>query len=306
MTKSLIIGAGSIGIRHMEILEELGHEIAIVSNRTDISTLTFLQINKALEIFKPDYIIISNETYKHIETIIKIFDCGFQNKVLVEKPISQDLKKISSLKYPTDMVFVGYNLRFHPCIQFIKELLYSETILSANIYVGQFLPHWRPNRDYKKSYSSDHRKGGGVLLELSHELDYLLYLFGKCKKSISLVSKLSDLDINCDDTAVGIFEFEKCKQISFNLNLIDKNGRREIILNTNKNTYKLDLYNNKIFVNNEIKGFCFNKNESYKNMHLDILNNDGIDSCNFKESLETLKLIDKLKNQYNLSKLQND
>jgi UDP-galactopyranose mutase len=70
MTKSLIIGAGSIGIRHMEILKELGHEIAIVSNRTDISTLTFLKINKALERFNPDYIIIANETYKHIETII--------------------------------------------------------------------------------------------------------------------------------------------------------------------------------------------------------------------------------------------
>jgi len=204
-------------------------------------------------------------------------------KVLIEKPISNDL----------DNIFVDYNLRYHPCINFIKDLLTQEIILSANI--GQYLPDWRPNRDYKTTYSSDYKKGGGVLLELSHEIDYMMYLFGKCNKSYGLASKLSDLDINCDDSVVGYLEFQKCKHVSFNFNLLDRQGRREIILNTNKSTFKIDIFNNEIVSKVGKKTFHFNKNESYKNMHLDILNNDGKIACKYYESIETIDLINKIK-----------
>ena len=80
-------------------------------------------------------------------------------KVLIEKPISNDLDNIKSFDFIKDNIFVGYNLRYHPCINFIKDLLTQEIILSTNIYVGQYLPDWRPNRAYKTTYSSDYKKG---------------------------------------------------------------------------------------------------------------------------------------------------
>ncbi len=293
--KSLIIGAGSIGLRHVQILNDLGHETALITKRKDINSTTFTETKEGIKKFIPDYIIVANETNKHIKELKDIILCGFKKKVLIEKPISNDLDNIKSFDFNKDNIFVGYNLRYHPCINFIKDLLTQETVLSANIYVGQYLPDWRPNRDYKTTYSSDYKKGGGVLLELSHEIDYMIYLFGKCNKSYGLASKLSDLDINCDDSVVGYLEFQKCKHVSFNFNLLDRQGRREIILNTNKSTFKIDLFNNEIVSKVGKKTFHFNKNETYKNMHLDILNNDGKIACKYYESIETINLINKIK-----------
>ena len=289
-----MIGAGSIGLRHLSILDELKCETAIVTKRKDINNNSFIEIESAFEHFKPNYIVIANETNKHIDTLKKILDHSFQYKILIEKPISNNLQSLIALESSKKNIFVGYNLRYHPFIQFIRKLLKNEIVLSANIYVGQYLPNWRPGTDYTYTYSSDSKLGGGVLLELSHEIDYMLYLFGKCIKGFSFVSKLSDLEINCEDSAVGILEFEKCKQISFNLNLLDKFGRREIILNTNKNTYKFDIYNNVMYENGKKTVFNLNKNNTYKNMHLDILNNHGQYACTYSNSIDCLKLINSI------------
>ena len=127
----------------------------------------------------------------------------------------------------------------------------------------------------------------------------MLYLFGKCKKGFAFISKLTDLKINCDDSAIGILEFEKCKQVSFNLNLLDKLGRREIILNTNKNTYKFDIYNNVMYQNDKKDVLNLNLNQTYKKMHLDIINNDGKFACSLNNGKECLKLINTIQDLNN-------
>ena len=292
--KSLVIGAGSIGLRHIDVLNNIGHHTAILTNRSDINLVTFTDIKDALKQFEPDYIIIANNTNKHIKELRTILNCGYNKKILIEKPITNNLKEMDFLNELTKNIFVGYNLRYHPFIKFIKKLLLDEKILSANIYVGQYLPNWRPNRDYRKTYSSEYNKGGGVLLELSHELDYLLFLFGKCIQNFSLIGKLSNLEINCQDSIVGIFEFERCQQISYNFNLLDKLGRREIILNTDKNTFKFDFIKNSISTNDNIIKYDLNRNETYSDMHLDILNNKGKNACTYNGGIEVLDLINKI------------
>lgn len=292
--KSLIIGAGSIGLRHLQILKKLGHEIRVVSKREDIEFPIYKNTTNALINYKPNYVVISNDTNKHIEELKKVLSKSYINKILVEKPLTNNLDDISLIQKKRINIYVGYNLRYHPFIKFMKNLSQTEVFLSANIYVGQYLPNWRPKRNYKDCYSSDYIRGGGILLELSHEFDYMIYLFGKCVKNFSLLGKLSDLDINCDDSAVGVLQFEKCKQVSYNLNLLDKTGRREIILNTDKNTYKFDLTKNILTTKNNSHKLNIDKNETYKNMHLDILNNNGEFACNLKESIEVLNLIEQI------------
>ena len=293
--KSLVIGAGSIGLRHINILEGLGHNTALVTKRKDVDFTTYLKTEFALKSFDPDYIIIANETYKHINELEQVHKFSKNKIILVEKPIFNNLNNIDTFKFSKNNIFVGYNLRYHFFIKFIQKLQLKENILSGNIYVGQYLPDWRPNSDYKLSYSADTEKGGGVLLELSHEFDYLLLLFGKCIKSFALIDKLSDLKINCNDSVVGILKFEQCKQISYNFNLIDKLSRREIILNTNYNTYKFDLVNNIISTNNNYKKYDLNIDETYKEMHLDILYNKGKNACSFQKGVEVLNFINDTK-----------
>jgi predicted dehydrogenase len=292
--KSLIIGGGSIGLRHLSVLKELGHEIAIVTRRKDLNYLSFENSLDGLKIYKPNYIVIANDTDKHIKELKKILSSGYRNNIVVEKPISNDFNGLNLLPHETKKVFVGYNLRYHPFINFIKNLIIKEPILSANIYVGQYLPNWRPNRDYKLSYSSSKKRGGGVLLELSHEFDYMSFLFGKCLENFAISGKLSNLEIECNDSVVGISKFEHCEQISYNFNLLDKVGRREIIINTNDNTYKFDLTNSMIIKNDVTKKYSVTRNETYKDMHFDILNNDGKNACTYNESIDILNLINKI------------
>ena len=225
--KSLVVGAGSIGLRHIEVLNNIGQKTAVVTKRNDLKLYKYNDTKSALHNFNPNYIIIANETNRHIRELQKILDYGYKNKILIEKPISNDLEEMKLLTVSNKHIYVGYNLRYHPFIKFIKELMKEEKILSVSIYVGQFLPDWRPKRKYNETYSSDKQKGGGVLLELSHEIDYMLLLFGKCIDNYSFSSKLSELEINCDDSYLGIFKFEHCKQLSCNFNLIDKKGSYE-------------------------------------------------------------------------------
>ncbi len=291
MLKSLVIGLGSAGTRHFEILNNLGHEVATVSKRNDINGLNYSDVKVAIDNFEPNYVIISNETNKHIKTINDIILCGYSKKILVEKPISHNLENFNIPTTFSKKIYVGYNLRFHPFIDCIKKILANEMILSLNVYVGKHLSTWRPNQCYENSYSSDIKLGGGVLLELSHELDYLLHLFGKCIRCSTLISKLSNLKINCEDSVVGILKFTNCDHVSINLNLFDRVGRREIIVNTNRNSYKFDLLNNYMKKNNKVIKFSCGINETYKKMHLNVLNNNGNDACSYGESIEILKLI---------------
>ena len=294
--KTLIIGAGSIGLRHSEVLKKIGHEVSFVSNRIDLKEISYFSIHDALKIFKPNYIVISRDTNKHISTLKEINDDSYKynGKILVEKPISINLKSVQKINFPTNQIFIGYNLRFHPCIQKLKFILKNEKCLSASIYAGQFLPNWRPNRDYRLTYSSKKNRGGGVLLELSHELDYLLYLFGNCLNKVCWEKKLSNLDINCNDSAISLLEFEKCPFVSLNLNMIDKKSRRDIIINTNKNSYKIDLVNS-IFETNDYKEILENeRNISYIEMHKDILNKKSNISCSFNEGINIMNLINNL------------
>ena len=143
-----------------------------------------------------DYIIISSETSKHFY-YLNYFEKNLKNKlILVEKPLFEKYKKFRIIN---NKVFVGYNMRFNPIISFIKKIINKEKFWSINIMCGSYLPMWRKNIDYKKSSSAKRKSGGGVLLDLSHELDYIQWLFGKIKLDYVYINKLSDLKISTED-----------------------------------------------------------------------------------------------------------
>ena len=133
-----------------------------------------------------------------------------------------------------------------------------------------------------------------MLFEFSHEIDYLRLFFGKCINSNSFNEKLSNLKINCIDSSVGILKFERCNHVSYNFNLFDRIGRREIILNSNSETFKFDLVNNEMITNKKLKKIDLCRDKTYRDMHQDILQNNGKNACSFQEGLEVLNLLNKI------------
>lgn len=298
--KVLIIGFGSIGKRHYVILSKFKYikEIVIVSKqKLNIETYSSIDDIKNIEEF--DYFIIANETYSHHKTLVKLLEKVKNKKILVEKPLFEKEYLISDLK--DNDIYIAYNMRFHPVIKEVKNLIATQKIIYANVQVGQYLPDWRPDIDYRNNYSASKEKGGGVLLDLSHELDYIEWLLGKVILKSTINRKISSLEITSDDlfTSIG---YADSTVINITMDYLNKNFIRKIMLYSNEMTIRINLVKNNIKLNyndgrkEKIKFGSIERNESFNQMHKSILEYDGKDVCSFQEGVSMLKLIGGVKN----------
>ena len=295
--KALIFGFGSIGTKHANLLKDRKEisDILFFSNRKNKKFASTNSITDILK-FNPDYILICSETHHHHKHI-KLIEKNFRNKiVLVEKPLFHKAIKIN---LRCNKYYVGYNLRFHPVIKFLKNKIKKKEIFSVSIFCNSFLPRWRKNINYLSSYSSSKRKGGGVLLDLSHEIDYLQWLFGKISVvEYKKIKKISNLKIKSEDTAQII---GKIKNINFYLNLtyFSRFEERRIVIDSKKETMIGDLINyNTQVINNKKKSiikFKNNKDQTYMDQHLSFLNQKSKNLCNIHDAKNIMSFIEKLK-----------
>lgn len=287
--KALVIGFGSIGSRHANILKALRLEVVVVTNQKIDTFPSYTSIQKALSVENFEYIVIANKTCDHFTALQELDKCKFLGKVLVEKPLFKEHH--ASSKYSFSEIYIAYNLRFHPLILILRKILIDESIISCQIYVGQYLPQWRPQRDYRESYSAHKNEGGGVLLDLSHELDYLNWIFGAWKRLTALGGQLSELEIDSEDIVSVLMETEKCPVLSLQMNYLDRVPRREIIVNTSTLSIKVDMIQGTININGKIEKIETERNDTYQKQHMAILNNDNHNLCNFQQGQEIQSLI---------------
>ncbi|WP_313892586.1 Gfo/Idh/MocA family oxidoreductase [Psychrobacillus sp.] len=289
VSKAVVVGYGSIGQRHTRLLESLGVSTVVVSRRSIADKKSYLTIEEAVICEKPDYIVVANETYLHEETLTKLQNIGYDEKVLVEKPL---FSTQSEKKFEFAFLYVGYNLRFHPIIQKLYELLINEKVISVNAYVGQYLPTWRPNTDYSTGYSADVTKGGGVIRDLSHELDYLHFLFGKWSEMTANGGQISGLSIRSDDYYSMLYKTATGINVSVEMNYLDRIIQRGLTIQTNEHTYKADFIKNTLQIDDEIKQIEVERDETYLNQHIAVLNNQTEMLCDLQSGLDIVRMIE--------------
>lgn len=317
----LVVGFGSIGKRHAQIIRELFPEIRLVvlRHKKSIGSIDQLKyvdhvvysISEAIDL-KPDFAIIANPAPFHLSVSVPLVKAGIH--LLIEKPLSTNCEGIDQLvklcKEKQVLVMIGYHLRFLPSIKFFQKELTNLTIgkiYSVHATVGQNLVTWRPGIDYRKSVSAQKKLGGGVLLELSHELDYLTMLFGKFQWTSAYISHKSELDIDVEDSAHIVFKIENKitnKPLIGTLNLdfirhdtvrqctvIGENG--SLKWNGITGTVKLLLENNQKW--KELFSGEFNRNYAYKEALKHFLDcmRDGKETINsVKNSIHILETIE--------------
>lgn len=239
MSRVIVVGYGSIGKRHVRLLEEKRCDVGVVSRRNVDVRKHYWNIEEAIEKEDPHFVIIANRTAEHSKTLNELTRLSFTGTALVEKPLVHSVNAIpTSASYD---IRVAYNLRFHPLLKELKHRVQNEEVVSVDAYAGQYLPSWRPERDYRQTYSARKSQGGGVLRDLSHEIDYLLWLLGDWKRVTAIGGNLSALEIDSDDVFTLLMETSRCRATVLQLNYLDREVHRTVRINTVNHTFALDL-----------------------------------------------------------------
>lgn len=303
--KALLIGYGSIGRRHDEVLSRFSdiEETHIVTKQTLVDRVTFSALENIENIQSYDYFLIASETKKHYEQFCWLNEQVSGKKIFCEKPL---FEKHYDLPAINNQVYVGYVLRFHPVLQKIKSLLDGQKVLTANIACGSYLPNWRTNIDYRDSYSAKKAEGGGVLLDLSHELDYAAWLAGGLLEVKSYQTKLSDLEIDSDDVVSLVGKTDQKAIINLVMDYFSQSAHRLIRINTNAFTLEADLIKNELIqthVNGEKDVFAFQtlqRNDMFQAMHHEILFNERKHFvCTLEQGLRIMQTINTIQEQNN-------
>jgi len=231
--KFLVIGCGSIGKRHIKNLLYLGiKNIIAFDTRNDrlremnkeFKIETFARLENALA-DGVNFVLICTPTSLHIPNALLAARKGCH--LFIEKPLSDSLNGIDELikevEHKNLITLVACNYRFHPGLQKVKKILKEGivgNVLSVRAQYGQYLPDCRPWEDYRLIYSAYRCLGGGIILDRIHELDYLRWLFGEVKEIFCLGGHFSKLEIDTEDIAEIILQFENGAVASVHLDYV--------------------------------------------------------------------------------------
>jgi predicted dehydrogenase len=279
----LVVGSGSIGRRHLRNLRDLGvqqlatcdinsEQVAQLVAELDIQG--YGEYQEALDKFKPQVVFVCTPPVFHVAQVLQAIRSGAD--VFVEKPLSNDLSGVEALiheaKTRQRIVQVGYNLRFHPGLQMVKRLLEESaigTVLWAKLEAAQYLPDWRPWQDYRASYTARKELGGGIILDGSHELDYLVWLLGQPSSIVCMAGRVSHLEVDVEDCATMLLRFPSGAQVDVHLDFVQRQYSRSCKLVGEEGTIIWDYPTNQVQVYRshtkswEVIDYPFQANEMY-------------------------------------------
>lgn len=265
--KVLIIGLGSIAKKHIDAIRKLDvlAEIFALRNssksKSDIVGVKDIYSLNDINITDLDFIIISNPTAQHFSTIKQLSE--FNIPLFIEKPLFSEITEdtqclVHQIESRNIKTYVACNLRFLECLQQLKEIIKGKVVNEVNVYCGSYLPDWRPGIDFRTIYSANKEMGGGVHIDLIHELDYVYWLFGNPLKTQTFFSSNSSLDITAFDYANYLWIYEEFSA-SIILNYFRKDSKRTIEVVTDQGTYNVDLLKNSIELNENVIFISDNK-----------------------------------------------
>lgn len=240
MKRFVIIGLGSIGRRHMTNLAAqfpgagftvVRHAFASDPLCETLGARIVTRLEDALS-DRPDLVIVASPSANHIESLPALIAAGVN--IMVEKPIVTQIEDCDRLilqlrSAPPAVRVSGFNFRYLPSLQVIRRAIRLGElgqVVRASFVAGQWLPDWRPAQDYRESYSADARRGGGVELDLVHEIDVARWFFGELSLEFAIGGRLSSLGIDANDVSTMVFSAPKGPLVQVALDYVARNRLR--------------------------------------------------------------------------------
>jgi predicted dehydrogenase len=291
--KACVVGYGSIGMKHVRVLRELGLDVSVVSRRPTVGgeLKRFESLSAAMNEQTPDYVVIANDTSDHFDTINELVRLDFRGSVLVEKPLFDRPKAIPPHRFRR--LHVGYQLRLHPALRDLRSRLSDHEVILADVYVGQHLATWREGRGVHDSYSARIADGGGVLRDLSHELDYVGWIFGGWTSLCARGGNFGALGIDADEAWTIVMAARKCPLVTLQANYLDDLVKRELRIVTRTETICVDLIGNTLRRKERTIKYELEPSSLLKGEHEQMLaDNDVCTLCSAREGLDVLNTIE--------------
>ncbi len=279
--KVCFVGLGSIAKRHILNLKDICDE-GNIQLQVDILRSSNREVDEEISAFVSDIyhigenipdnydvIFITNPTEFHIDTLKALHNKS--RDFFIEKPLTsyKKLECVYDISYRRDSIYyVACPLRYTNVIRYLKENLDISKVIAVRCISSSYLPDWRPGIDYRETYSAHKDLGGGVSIDLIHEWDYIQFLFGKPYSIYYSTGKHSSLEVDCEDYALYIAEYEDMT-VELHLDYFGRKTLREIMIITDSDTIVGDLVESKVKFLKECKEIDFSeKRNDYQKREL--------------------------------------
>ena len=319
MKKVAVIGLGNIATRHRHNLKLLFPKVELLVmsasgripkediNECDGIATSIDELIKA----QVELVIVASPAPFHAQHSIPFIDAGIP--VLIEKPVTTSVEDAKAINKAIELhqtpVSIGYCLRYLPSAQKLKTLLEQGiigTLYNAHIDTGQYLPDWRPNKNYRDSVSSQKKLGGGALFELSHELDYAQWLLGPLQIKHAILRASEELALDVEDTVDIVALTELGAVTTIHLDFLQRTAHRKCSFVGGKGRIDWDLIQNKLTLSTSSETSVlfsepkWDKNQMYLAMIEDfvqMIEKKKHTCIKFNEAMRTVSLIDEIKQQ---------
>lgn len=259
----LVAGCGSIGRRHIRNLASLGVEkFILVDPGEDALGAASAGLKRASLVrgfddalrLDFDAAVVATPSSMHLDMARRIVEKGAA--VLIEKPLShtsEGVGEFASLARKSGVpVMVAMCYRFHPVLGRVKSVLEAGSlgrVYHVNYYGGHYLPDWHPGADYRREYAARADLGGGVVLTSIHGLDTVRWLFGEVAEHHAFTDRVSGLDMDVEDLALGIFRMESGAYVSWQTDFLQRKGQHRMVIAGELGTLRCDVIEGVIEVN---------------------------------------------------------
>lgn len=264
------VGMGSIGKRHLknvcQLITSQGNTYSIDLYRSsmtrelseDVKSLIANQYLCSQEVQREyDMVFITNPTSLHLETAVKF--CPFAKAFFIEKPVFGSYEVDEQIVAMLDEIpsYVACPLRYNPVLQYVKQNVELENVISVRAMSSSYLPDWRPGQDYRETYSAHTELGGGVDIDLIHEWDYLTWIFGMPTECLGIAGRFSNLEIDSNDTALYVAKNDKLTY-ELHLDYFGRKTQRTLDVFTLDDTIQCDIVGGTVTYLKEGKILDFN------------------------------------------------
>lgn len=306
-SRILVIGYGSIGRRHAQLFAQIGARVTVVSRRAEslaADGIAFCPTLSAIADTRFDYAIIASETSAHLRDLVALRASEWAKDlpILVEKPLLDSRAQLAVLAGVAgqDRIYLGFNLRFLPVVQEARrQFAPDQPLIRAEFHSHSYLPHWRPDQDYRETSSARRSAGGGVLRDLSHELDLLYWFVGVPTDLEAFGGHLSGLELDVEDNVVIVGASDRCRLLSVSLSYTQHFETRSLKLTSADTTVIADLMTGELTVAtsdgaHKSQHPCRDLDDTYRDMHAAILQGGDVRPTNFEGGCANVELIERL------------